>query len=129
MSTCPVCKGKVMSYRDTPDPSLTYCDCKNKYDEGHKIDLDHFTDLMDNKVEVGDLIATALTAGRSANMAVSVVKRIYRTRSYNSWGTRISILPLLQQYGSLAGEDIPIEDRKPTTIMFTDRTVLLEKRA
>lgn len=127
---CLVCDlpHEYRAYNREPDTTIDYCSCGEK--EGTVKILDHFIDLMGNKVEVGDMIATALTAGRSANLAIGIVERIMVRCDWNGhWQPRLRVIPIDRTYRGWGaeGDEVPLEERKKTTYQFFSRSVLLEK--
>lgn len=116
---CPVCKRQTRShYPEKVDPSET-CKCDPKEKSEH--DLDSFVDWRGNTVEVGDTIVYPFLSGRSAGLAVGEVLRIHAKASWSGWEPRLKVMPLERNW------DRTSDKVKPSTLMFHDRAILLEK--
>ena len=131
-SHCPVCgHKKSTSYNRNRDEDATYCDCKPK--AGDQIDYDAIVDWRGNEARIGDLVAYPYLSGRSAQISTGIITRIYAAcpKSYGSdFQTRLQVVPLDRSYWNLysSNRDTPIEERKPTTLQYWDRFILLEER-
>jgi hypothetical protein len=130
---CPACNCLFKPYHARQlEEHITYCACEPT--PGDSIDFDAIYDWRGNLAKVGDIIAYPYLNGRSAMISTGILTRIYASvpKSYGSqFNTRLTVIPVDRSYWNLwnSDPDTPIEKRKPSTLQYWDRFILLEERS
>lgn len=128
---CPACGHDRRPYHDRDVEEVEYCSCEPK--AGDVIEYDAIRDWRGNLAKPGDIVAYPYLSRRSAQISTGILKRIYAAvpKSYGSeYQTRLQVIPLDRSWWNLwsADRDTPVEDRKPSTLQYWDRFILLEER-
>lgn len=127
---CPACDREKERYHNRNKDATRYCECDPQKNE--EITFDAIVDWRGNETKPGDIVAYPYLSGRSAQLATGILDRIYLKASTHggTWETRLRVIPVDRSWWNLysSNPDTPYEDRKPSTLMFWDRFILLERK-